>query len=260
MNFIASNQALGQFGFFIIAVIVIAIIVGLAEAVACVLNIIVFAKTRKINKTESECQLDGMQVARNLLDNMGMNDVQVVKAGFFRVLFYGDYYDPKKKTIYLRKSVIEGKSVRTIASTVLNVAYAEGDKNGDKTYARSAKIRPFMMFAPYIFIPLVLVGLVLDVLIAQAIGTITAICSIVGFVYYLWAIIYFCTTIPQLKKAMARSSEIIKQTNLLNENEQIMVDELYKYTVMAEIANMILAIIYMLKYLVKILGYFTRRK
>lgn len=39
-----------------------------------------------------------------------------------------------------------------------------------------------------------------------------------------------------------------------------MVDELYKYTVMAEIANMILAIIYMLKYLVKILGYFTRRK
>ena len=47
MNFIASNQALGQFGFFIIAVIVIAIIVGLAEAVACVLNIIVFAKTRK---------------------------------------------------------------------------------------------------------------------------------------------------------------------------------------------------------------------
>ena len=59
---------------------------------------------------------------------------------------------------------------------------------------------------------------------------------------------------------MARSSEIIKQTNLLNENEQIMVDELYKYTVMAEIANMILAIIYMLKYLVKILGYFTRRK
>lgn len=254
-----ANNALMQYGMFVTIIIVIAVLVAVLELVALILNGVAAAKSRKAKKTMSANGLDGQTVARNLLDNMGMQDVVVKQGGFFRTMMYGDYYNAKTKTIYLRKSMFEGKSVRAVSTAVLNVVYAEYHKNGDKKFTRRAKMQPFALLAPYMFVPLFLVGLIVDLVTAQTIGLATAIFTIVGFAYYLFAMVWFFVNIPAEKQAMNRALEVIKTTSLLNENEYDMVDGLYKSMIVAEIANMILAIVYFIEYLIKLIGLVTKK-
>ena len=254
-----TNSAFAQFEAFVAIIIVIAVFVAILEIVALVLNAIAVSKSRRATKTENANGLDGATVARNLLDNMGMNDDSVKKGGFFRTMFYGDYYNAKTKTIYLRKKVIEGKSVRSISTAVLNVVYAEYHKNGDKKFIRRAKMQPLVLLAPFMFIPLFLIGLVIDIATTKTIGIATAVLTLIGFAYYLFAMIWFFVNVPVEKQATKRALEVIKTTSLLNEDEYAMVESLYKYMVIAEIANMILAILYFIEYLIKIIALFTKK-
>lgn len=260
-NLIASgsNGAFAQFGTFVFIVVAISVIVAILEIVALVLNSIAVSKNRKATKTDNANGLDGATVAKNLLENMGMGDVSVKKSGFFRTLFYGDYYNAKTKTIYLRKKVIEGKSVRSVSTSVLNVVYAEFHKNADKKFSRRAKMQPFVLLAPYMFVPLFLIGLVIDLVTTQTVGIVTAVFAIVAFVYYLFAMIWFFVSVPVEKQATKRALEIIKTTSLLNEDEYAMVENVYKYMIVAEIANMILAIVYFIEYLFKLLGLLSKK-
>jgi len=261
MNLIASgNNGLAQFGVFVTVLIAVGVLVAVSELVACILNTIVWFKTHRANKTNNENQIDGETSARKLLDNMGLSNVKVQQAGFFRALFYGDYYNAKTKTVYLRKRVMQNKSVRAVATAVLNVVYAEYDKNGDKAYAKRFKMQPFVLLAPYMFVPLFLVGLIIDLVTLQSVGVGTLVLTLIGLAYYLFALIYYISTIPLTKKAMGRALEIMAQTNILNENEILMVQDLYKYTITADIANMILAIVYLVQYLLKLIAFFCKKK
>lgn len=255
----SANNLFTQFGIFISIIIAIALVVAVFELVALILNSIAVFKARRATKTNNANGIDGATVAKNLLDSMGMNDVSVQKGGFFRTLLYGDYYNAKTKTIYLRKKVMEGKSVRSVSTAVLNVVYAEQGKNGNKKFLRRAKMQPLVLLAPYMFVPLFLIGLVVDLVTTQTVGVTTAVFAIVAFAYYLFAMIWFFVNIPVEKQATKRALEIIKSASLLNDDEYAMVEDLYQYMIVAEIANMILAIVYFIEYLIKLIALFAKK-
>ena len=70
------------------------------------------AKYNKFNNVESSTGHTGFSAARNLLDANGLSDVEVKPLTFFKAMFYGNHYNAKTNTIYLRQGIINSKSIK----------------------------------------------------------------------------------------------------------------------------------------------------
>lgn len=259
MKFLCAS-GLESLGTMMMIVVLIAIFVGIIETVAVVLNEAVRMKTRRARRTKTENGLCGEEIARNLLDNLNMKDVQVKKGGFFKIIFFGNHYNHRKKTIYLSKKVLNGATIDSVSNAVLSVAEAESMNLGDEKLSKSAWVRNITMFAPFMFVPLFLVGLFLDLVTGQGLGVATFGFTLFGFLFYLLAIVFFAISIPQKKKAMNRALEIIQVTNLLTEEERKIVESNYKCFILVDVVNMIFAILYFVKILIKVFASLSKKK
>ena len=247
-----SMLGFGGFTIFVSVLIVIVAVLAVVEAFAGIANWI--ATYRYLRYGKISAQMNGEETANYLLKTLGMEDVQVKKPGFFRSLFLGNSYSISQKTIYLRKRILTRKSVASMAVASQKVALAIQHKNNDKRLLRKSKLDKIAWGAPISFIPLFLIGLIIDFITTSNIGILTVVFSAIGVLYFLIAVIILGLTIPVEKKANADALQLIEQTGIMSETEMIKTKKLYKSMIVAYIANFITSLIYLIKMLFKLLG------
>ena len=239
-----------------IAYIVASILLGIAVLAALIAQIFVIVGYWRGNRMQNSLGLTGEQVARKLLDENGMPDVQVKKCGILRTLLFGNHYSIMKKTVYLRILTIQKTSVTAAAIAAQKVALAEQHRDGDKKMIIRGRLQGLGVFAPSLFIPLVLAGILLDIFL---IGTVlfSLIALILSAVFILFGFIVTLLNIPVEKKAIVRAEEMLE--NLLTPEENTSVKKLFRSYMVEYIMQFIVSILRIIQIILKVLAKAKRR-
>ncbi len=172
------EESLGATGPLAVAYTIVTILVVIMAIVAGIMKIVVMVRYAKANKMHISSNLTGVEAARYILDKAGYPNVTVKKAGFWRELIFGNYYNVLTKTIYLRSVLFQIDDRRSVTSTAVAVqkaAIAKLCEDGDRQTLTRNRLSLIGIFGPFLFIPLLLLGFVLDFIVLQTNGILSLI-------------------------------------------------------------------------------------
>lgn len=230
----------------------VSVLLGIAVLAALISQIYVAIGYWKGNRTENAAGLSGAQIARKLLDENGMPDVEVKKCTFLRMLLFGNHYSIMKKTVYLRKYTIDKTSVTSVALAAQKVALAKQHRDGDKKMIVRSRLQGLGVFAPILFIPLVIVGVIVDLLVTHTF--ILTICAIaLGFLFIIFGFVVTLLNIPVEKKAIACAEEWLQNETFLTREEFFTVKKIYRSYMVQYIMQFIVALLRMIQLILQAL-------
>ncbi len=243
------NELQEMFQGYMWALIVVAVFIGIFAAVAIFAAIwkwVLGFKYLRYQNQETAAKLTGKEVAEKMLQGLGINDVTVVKCGFWATLFLGNSYSPFKKKIRLRRKIYNNKSLAAVAVASQKVAIAYRDHQGDKKIKVRSVLMGLSYFAPFAVLPLVIIGLLIDFLAYKELGVFTVILSAIAIVIYLASFIVVCLNIPIEKKANKQALEFIKKVNLLTESELEKAQDLFRAYMINYVLDFISELLYII--------------
>lgn len=249
MNFLLSNNVEDNLAFssiILIAILVIGLVFLVISAVASVYKLVLVSRYNRFNRQKVTAGMTGSEVATKLLEGLGLTDVKVEKLGFWKGLFVGNSYSPKKKAVRLRSNIYDKASLTAVALASQKVAIAQRHHEGDKKVAVRAVLMRFGYFAPFSLIPLILIGVLLDFVCYGSMGIFSSVLTAISFVYFIFALIVVILNLKIEKKACNTAIEYMKTTNLLAENELEDAQYLYK----TYITNYVLEFLYNIAFIV----------
>lgn len=238
---------------YILALIIVAALIGVVTIFATIIRLVLFIKYHAYKRQETQSSMTALAAARATLDVNGMQDVEVKKCGFFRAWLWGDSYSVRKKTVFLRRGIINTKSITGIGVAMQKVGLAIMDKQGDKKLKARSILLPISYISPVLFIPIVIIGFVVDYLIGFT-GLPTLIFAIVGIVFYSLSLVYLLLNIPVEKKANRLAMGILSKSNILTSEEMDKVSSLLNMYVWMYVADFVISILKILYSILKMFG------
>lgn len=247
----------------VIAIIVFSIViaVGALELFASITAFVIRIKSRKMRKLEISNGHSVSESVRIFLDSNDMKDVKVEQAGFWRGLFFGNHYSIKHNTFYIRKKQMDAKNLANVTDSVQRVGKAILYKEGNKGTKTLIRFQSGIVFMPYLVVPIVLVGVIIDALLFGFKDNylVTLISAIVGLVFFIFAAVLMFMTIKVEKRANEKALQMMTESNFLNEEEHGKVESIFKWRIILYVVNFIIALIRIIQYLFKILGIILKR-
>jgi len=236
-----------------ILIIVVGAIIGILAVVAAVMSIVLAIKYLKFNRWHTEAGIAGKDVARQLLDKNGLDKIKVKRASIFATFTVGNSYSHYFKKIRLRGLIYNKDSVTSVGIAGQKVALALLDKEKDPDMVKRIKLTPIVYFGPFLFVPLVLIGIILDIIFFHANGIVSIIFTCLGFLFYLLAFYLSLKELKTEKKAQDRALEILCADHYLNYEEREACVELFHIYNINYVLSMIIALLEAIKQLLKIL-------
>lgn len=227
--------------------IVVGILLFAAMVFSVVTKIIVATTYKKYNKIECQKKVSAYDLTQQNLQFCNLPNVQVKKASWLRSLLgfnvqsYGNSYSAYKKTIFLRKNIIDKASITAIAVSTQKVGHAVMDAKKENNFYY--KVKPLMPFAPILMIPIVIIGVILDLAFYQTLGLYTLIFAIASFAIFTLSFVILLITIPIEKKANKHAIEILQQTNFATPEELNGMKKVHDAYILSYVSDFIYAIL-----------------
>lgn len=154
----------------------------------------------KYSKIENDKNLTGKEVARMILDKNGLNNIEIHEtAGELT-----DYYDPRKKQVFLSTKIHNGISISASSVAAHEVGHAIQDKEGYFFLRFRSFLVPIVNFTSHISSIFIILGFFLEYLNLIDIGIILL---LVGLFFQL-------VTLPVEFNASNRAKEQLKEIGL----------------------------------------------
>ena len=189
---------------------------------------------------------------RLILDEQGLVDVEVKKVGFFASLFIGNTYKRKTKTIRLSWFVARRTTVTALAKACELIGLARLHNEGAKGLGTVAFNRYFN-WLPILFLPIVIVGIIVDLVIGENFGVISIIFAGVGLLFTLIPFIISLISLKLERKALSYGQEIILNMGLLSEEEEKKIKNLFVAWRQLYVVNTILNAFELIYFLLKLI-------
>ena len=190
------------------------------------------------------------EYARLLLDENGLEDVEVKKCGFFASLFVGNTYSVSKKLIRISWGTARRSTATNLAAVCRLVGLAKLHADGVKGI-RLVEFNRWFGWLPMLLLPLIIIGLILDLALAESIGTWTIALTGVGLAIALVCFIISAIAAKIYIKSCNIGQSLILDMGILQENEEKRIKKLYsawkKLIVLQVIINAFEAIYFLLK-------------
>ncbi len=209
------------------AFLIVGALITVVALVSIVVSIMLSIRYVKYNRKKNSIGATGEQVARNILDANGLADIGVSPIGS---ILFGNSYSHYFKKVRLRRRTYKKDSISSLAMAAQKSSLAVLDKENDPDMKKRNKLIPFITFGPFFFIPLIVVGVVIDLLIHTALpqGTFTLIFASIGLVFYLCSFIFSLVVLKVEKKGQEKAYQILKENNLATEEELADIKSLFK--------------------------------
>ena len=190
-----------------IALMIVGILIVIVGAVSGVVQLWLMIKYYKYNRRENSAGLTGMEMARSILDAHGLQKIKVKRTGS---LLFGNSYSHYFKKVRLRGLIRHETSLTSIGMGAQKAALAILDKEGDRDMKKRIRLVPIITFGPFMFIPLILVGVALDYFVFTGTsGICTMVLGALGLLFYAYSIVLSVLTLKTEKKAQERAYEIL---------------------------------------------------
>ena len=236
---------------FEIALFIVGCLIILVSIYALIVSIWLMVKYVKFNKKKNSAGLTGEEVARKILDLNGLNHIGVKTTGS---LLFGNSYSHYFKKVRLRRFTKNERSLTALGMGAQKASLAVLDKEGDADMKKRIRLYPLITFGPFGFIPLIIIGGLLDYFVFSQTGIATLIFGGVGLLFYVYSIVLSALTLKTEKKAQEKAYEILQENNLATEEELSSLKELFHLYNVQYINDIILASLELLYTILRILA------
>ena len=228
----------GAEGIIGVLMIIVLALIALVTLFSAGVSIYLAIKYVKFNRRKNSRGMTGVEVARKILDDNGLQNIKVKTVGS---MLFGNSYSHYFKKVRLRRMTRNKTSVTAMAMGSQKAALAVLDKEGDPDMQKRVKLVPLITFGPFAFIPLIIVGVIIDLLLFNASGVCTVIFSAVGVLFFVFSLVLSVMTLKTEIKAQNRAYELLKQGDLATDEEIEMMKELFKLYNIQYVNDIILA-------------------
>ena len=207
-----------------IALMIVGVLIAIVGIISGITSIWLVVKYFRFNRRENSLGLTGIEVARKILDDNGLEHIKVKRTGS---LFFGNSYSHYFKKVRLRGFIRHETSITSMGMGAQKAALAILDKEGDADMRKRIRLVPLVTFGPFAFIPLILIGGVLDYFVFNGSGICTLVLGAIGLLFYVYSIILSVLTLKTEKKAQNRAYEILEQDYHITNEELSALKELF---------------------------------
>ena len=232
---------------------IILIIIAVVSVFALIVQIFLAIKYHKYNKKKNSLEMTGQDIARKILDD---NDLQKIKVKSSGSMLFGNSYSHFFKKIRLRRLTWKKNSIASLAMASQKSCLAILDKENDPDMKTRIKLTPLIYFGPLALIPLVLIGVLLDVLILKTQSApFTIAFTSLGFIIYLISFIMSIKVFKTEVKAQNKAYEVLKNSNMATDEELTMLKKLFKLYNIEYVNNMIVSLLELIYRILQIVAY-----
>ena len=189
--------------------------------------------------------MTGRDTAVKLLRNGGVTDIKVGKVRGE----LSDHYHPKKKIVNLSESVYGSDSVAAVAVAAHEVGHVMQKKKGYFPYKLRTALVPVVNFGTILAVPLVLVGVLLDVFLSTTQNTdLGFTLALIGVALYGTSFLFALVTLPVEKNASRRAKKMLLEEGILTEEELPYADKMLDAAAMTYVASLLTSLVYFLRF------------
>ena len=236
-----------------IAICIVGLLIGIVSIVSGIVSIWLAIRYSKFNKTENSTGMTGQDVARKILDDYDLTHIKVSVTGS---LMFGNSYSHYFKKVRLRRMTRHETSLTSLGMGAQKAALAVLAKEGDPDMKRRIRLVPLITFGPFAFIPLLVVGIALDMYVFNQAGTCTMVLGGLGLLFYIYSIVLSITTLKTEKKAQIRANEILMEQNLITAEESEKLKKLFHLYNVQYVNDIILSVLELIYNILKIIAMF----
>ena len=208
-----------------IALIIVGSLIAIVGFVSGITSIWLAIRYFRFNRRENSLGLTGMQIARKILDDNGLEYIKVKRTGS---LLFGNSYSHYFKKVRLRGLIRHETSLTSMGMGAQKAALAILDKEGDADMKKRIRLVPLITFGPFAFIPLILIGGALDYFVFSGSGVCTLVLGAIGLLFYVYAIVLSVLTLKTEKKAQNRAYDILEREYHITDDELSALKELFR--------------------------------
>ena len=221
-----------------VALGIVGLLIVIVGLVSLVISLWLAIKYHKFNRKENSAGLTGEETARKVLDDNGLQHIKVKVTGS---LLFGNSYSHFFKKVRLRRMTRHKTSLTALGMGAQKACLAILAKEGDADMKKRIRLYPIITFGPSAFIPLVLVGVVLDMFVFNQNGVCTYVLGGLGLLFYVYAIVLSVLTLKTEKKAQERAYSVLRSSAMATEEELCDLKELFHLYNVQYINDIILA-------------------
>lgn len=233
---------------FAIALLICAIVAGYASSK-------VNSTFNKYDRVPNRSGMTGYDTAMRL---MRSNDVQGIYVGRISGKL-SDHYDPKKGVVNLSESTYGNASVASVAVAAHEMGHVMQKEKGYLFYKIRTALVPVVNFGARLALPLVLIGLLIDIFASTANANVGFYIALVGVILYGGSFLFTLITLPVELNASRRAKKMLVAEGILGQDEMQGASKVLSAAALTYVAAMLTSLIYFLRFFVMVLTIFGRR-
>lgn len=249
------SEELGATPVLTAAYVIVTFLVLVMAVVYLALEIRVWLRYRKANRTPISCNMTGIDAARLVLEKEGLAHIRVRKAGLLREAVFGNYYNVLTKTIYLRSwlgKIDQKKSVTSVALGVQKAALAKLCEEGDQKTLLRNRLSLIAIFGPLLFLPVLIAGVVLDFVLLDRMGPFSLAGLVLSGLLAVCGLVVTLLNIPVEKQANRLALEMMERFGLASGAELETMRGVYDAYIVAYVAQFLLQMLRMIQWVLEI--------
>ncbi len=219
------------------------------------------AKVRNAYKAYGEIatrsRMTGYDTARRLLRSNGVTDIDV---GRVRGTLT-DHYHPTKKIVNLSEGVYGDDSVASVAVAAHEIGHVMQKKKGYFFYKIRTILVPITNIGSRLAIPLVLVGVILDLFVGlEQNSDMGFYLAMVGVALYGLSTLFALVTLPVELDASRRAKQMLLSEGIITDDELPYAEKMLSAAAMTYVASLLTSLVYFLRFLLWVLMMFGGRR
>ena len=160
-----------------------------------------------------------------------------------------DHYNPKKALVNLSESTYGDDSVASVAVAAHEIGHVLQKKNGYVPYKIRTALVPLANIGSFLAIPLVLLGIVLEITLAASKPGTGLNVAMIGVVAYGLSTLFTLVTLPVELDASRRAKNMLIEEGILTDEEMYGAGKVLKAAAMTYVAALATSLVYFLRFL-----------
>ncbi len=232
----------------------------LIAILACsVFSMIASSKVNKAfntyNQVYNSSGYTGYDTAKGLMLSNGVNGISVGKVSGKLT----DHYHPTKAIVNLSEDTYSNNSVAAVAVAAHEIGHVMQKQKGYLFYNIRTALVPIVNFGSRLAMPLVFIGLLLDLFANLANENLGFYIALIGVVLYGGSLLFALVTLPVELNASKRAKQMLLSEGILTEGEMYGAEKVLSAAAMTYLASLLTSLVYFLRFLLMVLSLFGRR-
>jgi Zn-dependent membrane protease YugP len=201
-------------------------------------------------------RMTGYDTAVRLLRENGVNDITVGRVRGHLT----DHYHPTKKVVNLSESVYGDTSIAAVAVAAHEIGHVMQKKKGYVFYKLRTILVPIVNIGSRLALPLVLIGLILDIFVGLNQTTdVGFYMALFGVALYGLSTLFTFATLPVELNASKRAKKMLLETGILRQEEIPYADKMLDAAAKTYVASMVTSLVYFLRFALWVMMIFGGR-